>query len=117
MRLSHRQSRSYAFLIFSSGLLLLSLLGQLWPWTLALIGITLAWMGLTQGKVYEPLLNFVIFGALTANYLFEFSWSIAIPIILVISSIVEIYRAFKEEMEIPVDEAIIDKEKELEEDQ
>jgi hypothetical protein len=117
MRFSHRQSRSYAFLIFSSGLLLLSLIGQLWPWTLALIGITLALMGFAQGKIYEPLLNFVIFGALTANYFFQFSWSIAIPIILVISSIVEVYRAYQDEVDLPLDEEIIDKEKELEEDQ
>ena len=117
MILSHRKARAYSFTLFFSGLAILTYFNLVWPWVLLLIGIVLGLKSFFLGKVYEGLMNLFIFLGLTIGYLYKLSWGIAIPIILVIASIFEIYKSYKDEVDLTIDETIEDKKHEIEEDQ
>lgn len=117
MILSHRKARAYSFTLFFLGLAILTYFNFVWPWILLLIGVVLGLKSFSLGKIYEGLMNLFIFLSLTIGYLYKLSWGVAIPVILVIASIFEIYKAYKDEIELSIDETIEDKKHEFEEDQ
>lgn len=115
MILSHKKTRAFCVALFLVGMAFLTFYQSFWPWILVVIGVVLAFRSFALGKIYEAIFNFLTFGTLTATYFLQISWSIVLPIILVVTAIFEIYKAYNDEVVLSDEEIIEDKQHELEE--
>ncbi len=115
MILSHRKARAYSTAILLVGLAFLFFFESFWPWIFVVIGSSLTFRSIALGRYYEGALNAFIFSALTLTYQFNISWSLVLPIILVISALYEIYKAYFDEVYPDEIEKIEDKQHEMEE--
>jgi hypothetical protein len=115
MILSHKKTKAFSFALLFVGLAFLAFFQTFWPWILLVIGVVLGFRSFAYGKIYEAIFNFSTFAILTFTYESPFSWSIVLPIILVIAAIFEVYKAFIDETTLSTQESIEDKQHELEE--
>ncbi|NBO23892.1 MAG: hypothetical protein EBU93_01425 [Chlamydiae bacterium] len=115
MILSHKKAKAFSYAIFLSGLALLSYLQNYWPWLLLIIGISLSAKNIFLSKYYEAVFNILTFSILTFTYFYNYSFDYVLPIILVLASLYQLYKAFSDEVEMDTAEKIKDQNQELEE--
>ena len=117
MILSHKKTRAFMVALFLVGLSFLAFYQTFWPWILIVVGASLGFRSIALGHYYEGVFNILTFGGLTWTYLAKISWSIVLPIVLVIAAIYEVYKAYVEEVELTERDKLEDKQHELEEEE
>lgn len=99
------------------GLGLLAITDQWWPGILLVIGTSLATSHYLRGRQYDMVVDIAIFGGLFAFFFFNITGTYLLPVLLITGGIFVLYREWAEPVKRTGEEAVVDKEMEIEDEE
>lgn len=94
LTMSNRKADMISNGIFLIGIGVLAVLGMWWPGILLVLWAALVTRQILTGRIYDFALTSVLLLGLFIFSLFEFTWPVVIPVLLILGGIIIIFREY-----------------------